>query len=522
MTRLRGPFAVILTLACLLPAAPANADGLDLKSMILMPGPLTLAHADEEKNCESCHSSFDKSAQNSLCLECHEPIATDQQQQSGFHGLATRARNSSCKSCHTDHQGRDYNIVPLDQDIFDHQDTNFPLSGKHSSTACSNCHQKDTPFRETPGECYSCHQNQDQHRTTLGQACGDCHTPRGWNKPEDFDHTSTDFPLEGHHQELQCSSCHAGEQYSFDDINCIGCHQLRDVHLGRYGQDCRRCHSQENWTNQTFDHAAQTEFPLTGAHRDSSCRACHFGELKETKPATECASCHRSSDIHAGRHGDECETCHNTSRWDEARFDHGAETNWPLTGRHKELACLQCHRGSLDDSLETGCISCHRADDPHKSEHLKDCSACHQSTLWSKTAEFDHELTQFPLEGMHATATCPSCHSSHEFKRAEQACVDCHHLQDAHKSALGQHCSNCHTPNGWSLWIFDHGTTDFDLGGAHAGLSCSSCHQGEDAGDIPNNCAGCHAGDDRHEGSFGSNCGRCHSSDSFGEIQWRK
>ncbi|MEZ5571404.1 MAG: cytochrome c3 family protein [Halioglobus sp.] len=500
-----------------------SADSLDIKSMILMPGPLTLSHAKEEKNCDSCHSNFDKSAQNSKCLTCHEPVAEDQQLKKGFHGLDAMASKNECKSCHTDHKGRDFNIVPFDIDIFDHTHTDFPLLGKHASAACGSCHLPNTAFRDTATTCYGCHREQDKHRGSLGEECGDCHSSDAWNKPETFDHDSTEFPLHGSHVELQCSSCHAGGQYTFDNTQCVACHQLRDVHLGRYGQDCQRCHSEENWTSPVFDHAAETQFPLRGAHHSLTCQACHFGDLKQTKLSTQCVSCHRSSDIHTGRHGDKCDSCHNTTNWDEARFDHAKEANWPLLGKHEKLSCLQCHQGSLKDSPGNQCIDCHRADDAHKTQALNSCGACHQPTGWRDTDGFDHELAQFPLEGMHAVVPCQGCHESDEFHEAKKECVDCHDAEDPHKSALGQQCGSCHTPNGWLLWTFDHNNaTDFRLDGAHAHLSCGSCHRGKEAADVPGDCAGCHASEDRHEGRFGRDCSRCHSTESFGAVQWRK
>ena len=139
----------MVILAGMMTASRAGAEGLDLKSMILMPGPLTEAHAEQEPVYESCHSSFDKAAQDSLCLDCHEDIAGDRDDGRGFHGRSGLASKVSCKSCHTDHKGRDYIIVPLDQDIFDHESTDFSLEGKHASVPCESCHLADTKFRDS-------------------------------------------------------------------------------------------------------------------------------------------------------------------------------------------------------------------------------------------------------------------------------------------------------------------------------------------------------------------------------------
>lgn len=499
-----------------------HAESSGLKALILMPGPVTEAHADEEKNCDSCHSSFDKSAQDILCLECHEEVAEDRNTQKGFHGRSASASKAACKSCHGDHKGRDYDIVSLDTDTFDHNDTNFMLEGKHTNIRCESCHLEEKLYREAGGECYDCHQDEDPHRESLGEECGSCHESYSWQKRKTFDHDATEFPLRGHHEKLQCNECHAGEEYTFQSIECVSCHGVMDIHLGKYGQSCDQCHSQTDWSEPEFDHGAETDFKLTGKHQEQSCQACHFNGMSDNTPSMDCNSCHQSSDVHAGRHGSECESCHDTKGWDKPQFDHGKETNWPLTGEHEDIPCLQCHRGSLDDELNTDCQVCHKSDDVHQSDSLSDCANCHQPETWSKTPTFDHELSVFPLEGMHAIAPCQSCHKSFQYNNTDNKCDACHSADDTHDSSLGQQCESCHNPNAWSLWLFDHDTrTDFELSGAHEDLACASCHQGNDPDDVPGTCAGCHAADDRHRGSFGKNCGRCHTSESFGDVRWQ-
>jgi hypothetical protein len=503
--------------------AQAQAQGIDIKSMILMPGPVIQAHAEEEKQCESCHSSFDKSAQDALCLDCHEQVDSDRQRTEGFHGRSPAAANSSCKTCHKDHKGRDYDSVPLDRDTFDHRHTDFELLGAHSAVACESCHSEGTSLREAPTQCFDCHQDQDPHGQALGKQCDNCHEPRSWKENRTFDHSETDFPLRGHHETLACASCHAGQKYSFEKTECISCHRVQDVHLGRYGESCDRCHSQRDWNSRAFEHAVETGFRLTGAHKDLACKACHFEDIADRELETGCVSCHGGSDVHGGRHGKQCEDCHNTTDWGGSTFDHNKETGWPLRGGHEELACMQCHRGSLEEKLETDCHVCHGPDDVHGSASLADCSLCHTPRGWKGTAGFDHELTQFPLEGMHAIASCQACHESHQFHLAQGACVDCHEEDDPHESGLGQRCESCHSPNGWQLWSFDHeAETGFGLVDAHSDLSCGSCHRGSRPADVPGTCAGCHASDDRHDGQFGENCGRCHNSDSFGDVQWSR
>ncbi|MCX6130948.1 MAG: hypothetical protein NTX25_18060, partial [Proteobacteria bacterium] len=40
-----------------------------------------------------------------------------------------------------------------------------------------------------------------------------------------------------------------------------------------------------------------------------------------------------------------CDSCHNEVRWkDQLRFDHNNQTIFPLTGKHKDNKCFDCHR----------------------------------------------------------------------------------------------------------------------------------------------------------------------------------
>src|ERR1700678_943846 len=98
--------------------------------------------------------------------------------------------------------------------------------------------------------------------------------------------------------------------------------------------------------------------------------------------------------------------------------------------------------------LGTDCGGCHRADDPHGGSLGKACETCHSATKWSDVA-FDHDLTAYPLLGLHVAATCGQCHENQHFKETPQACIGCHAKEDVHKGELGKDCGACHTPNGW-------------------------------------------------------------------------
>lgn len=62
-------------------------------------------------------------------------------------------------------------------------------------------------------------------------------------------------------------------------------------------------------------------------------------------------------------------------------FDH-ARTNFPLTGKHKRVACENCHTKTLIDTPRD-CIACHKKDDVHRGRR-PDCANCHTTNHWSE------------------------------------------------------------------------------------------------------------------------------------------
>lgn len=505
---------VLLTLTTC--ALESNAASIET---LVMPGQVVQGHAKLETNCDNCHTKFDRQSQRSLCLDCHEKVAKDQENEGGFHGKHPLASKGECATCHVEHKGRSADITSLIPEIFDHTYTDFPLDGQHSSTACASCHRRDTLFRETSSECSSCHAQDEPHKGNLGSDCSSCHTETSWLEIN-FDHNdTTDYPLTGAHTKSQCNSCHANETYEDTPTDCATCHKLDDVHKGERGSECDSCHSTDDWAEAKFDHQAETGFALQGQHAKLICANCHLADMALTTPPDTCNGCHSANDPHFGRNGNECASCHNQNTW-EAKFDHQQETGFALNGNHGTLKCTSCHSGSLTDPLENTCTSCHKQDDPHAGE-LGDCSTCHNEDGWEKDLLFHHDLTNFSLLGAHRVTTCEQCHNGLNFsENTGSACVDCHQTDDVHKTSMGSDCVTCHTPVDWKLWNFDHNSqTEYPLTGAHEGLVCDSCHRTGLSKAPPTNCQSCHRQDDVHRGSFGSNCQRCHTTDNFSDAQ---
>jgi hypothetical protein len=236
--------------------------------------------------------------------------------------------------------------------------------------------------------------------------------------------------------------------------------------------------------------------------------------------------CHTRNDIHKQRLGPKCDSCHNTKGWKLWKFDHDKQTKFALKGAHDKLACLTCHTRPVKEKikLEKVCFSCHKSDDVHKGQEGKECDKCHNVQDWGKKVRFEHDLTRFPLIGIHAITSCESCHLTAAYKETSSKCMDCHADQDTHKRRLGPTCETCHNPNGWRLWEFDHNSqTDFTLNGSHEGLDCLACHKqpAKEKVRLSTRCYGCHAREDVHRGSFGRRCERCHVTTSFEEVQIR-
>jgi hypothetical protein len=311
------------------------------------------------------------------------------------------------------------------------------------------------------------------------------------------------------------------------------------------------------------------------------CTECH--ELgKRGADDTRCLKCHdllarRTSakkGLHRSFQGQTCASCHkehfgpsfDVVRLDTAAFDHDT-TGFTLRQAHARLACRKCHEPALIVAREvreytarhqsadrtylglgTGCLDCHRRDDPHRNQFRgKACTECHDKADWKDTRGFDHSQTRYPLTGEHVTVKCSECHEPERpgDRRSPvryagvpfAQCTDCH--TDPHKGVMKGTCASCHVTSGWKRldrrWMedrFDHGRTRFALNGAHARARCDDCHRPRARGDtairlrfvagsetdayprpVVTGCMSCHT--DAHRGTFdktrgGAACDNCH------------
>lgn len=494
--------ALHLLLAGIVPGV-AMADTLE---SVLMPGKVIRGHAKTEDKCDACHVRFDREGQNGRCRECHKNVSRDIQARQGYHG---RVKEQSCRNCHTEHKGREALIVMLDEQRFDHRQTDYLLRGKHAEVDCAKCHAPGRKHREAPGTCVGCHKKDDTHKGKLGTKCADCHTETDWKEAR-FDHDSTDFKLEDRHVEVKCKDCHKNNQFKNTPMACVACHRPDDKHKGRFGEKCQSCHNAKAWDDIRFDHDRDTRYMLRGKHRQARCETCHTGNPYREKLQTACVACHRKDDKHKNSLGEKCGDCHVERDWKEARFDHG-QSRFPLRGKHDDIECKACHKSPVFRDTPMTCIACHKKDDKHKGSLGDKCGDCHGERNW-KDHRFDHDKTRFALFGKHRQVKCDDCHKDQKYKNTPTACLACHKKDDVHKGQQGDKCEQCHSAQDWKQTTFNHGRTRFPLLGRHVTVECKKCHVTQQYRDVKSDCLSCHDKDDVHKRRLGTQCESCHNA----------
>ncbi len=464
------------------------------------------------------------------CRACHMPDNIVQpeikKRNLTFLGLET-----DCTSCHEDyHQGTlsencmsCHNYDAFRPAVhFNHDETKFQLNGAHADVNCASCHattiRNGEQYQEFSGlsfnTCTSCHDN--PHPSQSFNACTQCHVETEFSNfigNRGFDHNRTDFALNGMHKELTCFECHSNtttpalvfqDKVGVPSNDCVSCHE--DIHQGKFGGNCVQCHNEVSFLElksmEYIDHSV-TDFPLEGLHTTVDCKACHIGRYTEPLDFQYCNNCH--SDYHEGEFATnnvtpDCVSCHTVEKdfgYSLYTLDRHNSSSFPLEGSHLATPCFSCH---LSDSkwsfrnIGTTCVDCH--EDVHETYideqyyPSQECTQCHNPDTWADV-QFDHTLTDWPLEGEHAHLKCRVCHyDSYEesgifnqrFETLKSDCIACH--QDIHQgqfdSISGTDCRRCHDTQNWSPSRFNHSDTAFPLTGRHEALACDACHKDDE------------------------------------------
>lgn len=349
---------------------------------------LSLANGHEDVSCRSCHDrGLDRPPRRGgACVSCHKPV-----HEAPFG-----------KKCATCHRNVRWMGLPKAFSRSVHDRTPFPLNGAHETTDCAKCHNPRHPpdkrFRQLEFErCRDCHD--DPHRgrwrasTIASQDCNYCHAETGF-LPTEFgptQHRSAAFGLEGKHLAVPCGACHEGKRpkltwaHSPPQSQCADCHE--NPHGNQFAREmreggCASCHTELGWSAPRIDHSI---WPLTGAHEQVGCDACHTPSAEDKKLGRgasyrgvprECLGCH--GEAHAAQFRlsspeRACNFCHETVSFRLPNFDHASIADYPLEGRHGDLQCGECHPTvQLDD---WGPVVRYRLG-------YRECAQCHADPHW--------------------------------------------------------------------------------------------------------------------------------------------
>lgn len=367
-----------------------------------------------------------------------------------------------------------------------------------------------------------------------------------------------------------CTKCHeVGKKVL--SAKCLECHkeikELIGLNRGYHsssevtGKECFSCHNEHHGRNfkiirfdtLKFDHR-DTRFELTGKHNTLGCKACHKSEYVKVKKSlktaagsyldlgTTCLDCH--ADYHQQTLSANCSACHNFNAFKPVvGFDH-RKTKYALLGKHQEADCSKCHKVTDQNGRKfqkfagiafSNCTDCHK--DVHENKFGKDCKKCHNEESFKKVAglnSFNHNKTDYPLEGKHQAVECKSCHKQNlTVKLKSDLCTDCHkdyHKGQLKKPGVASDCKDCHSLQGFTNSLFTverHNKGSFLLEGAHVATPCISCHKkGTEWGfkDLKKRCADCH--ENIHQKNidvkfFGNqNCENCHDVIAWSRVKF--
>ncbi len=439
------------------------------------------------------------------CEGCHEDVHKGQFKKPAGKEGEPHVDKKLCSDCHK--------MTTFADLSFNHDDSRFPLTGKHKDVDCGACHtppparrgeDRVVPYRPLDASCASCHA--DVHVGQLAKNgvtdCAICHATTGF-KPAKFDHDKqSTFPLVGQHKKAKCVSCHAVVKAGKKEIarykplpaDCAGCHEDEHKHafddfnpklppppMAQFARvtksatdsKCDGCHTPNAWVPAGFAHE-RTGFPLTGEHAKTRCTSCHGQDYRRRVPAT-CAACH--IDPHAQEFGLMCQSCHDTTvfRGPDFPVDAHRRTNFPLTGRHAALPCDECHiekreRGFTRAALD--CTACH-ANDARAATAVTvnhsappfagvSCGTCHVPATFTG-ARFDQHEKCFPISrGVHAPIHCTQCHKALSGAVADGKC-----------DGVPVLCAECHD----HAAVIENARHSRVPGYEHKSEKCAGCHQ---------------------------------------------
>ncbi len=183
--------------------------------------PLTGAHG--RVACRNCHQTLAFKGTPTQCVACHQK---DEPHQGRF--------GTNCALCHS--------TTAWKPATFDHNLTQFPLTGAHARVSCEGCHQGGN-FTALPTACSACHREPAFHAGLFGLNCAACHSTTAW-QPAKFNGPHI-FPINHGESLNSCGTCH---QPTLHQWTCFTCHDRAKIDrkhrkegIPNY-QNCIACH----------------------------------------------------------------------------------------------------------------------------------------------------------------------------------------------------------------------------------------------------------------------------------------
>jgi cytochrome c3-like protein len=157
-----------------------------------------------EAACESCHVKRQFKGTPMDCYSCHQQ---DDEHNGQF--------GTDCSACH--------NPSSWDHVDFDHNRSNFPLTGAHAGVACERCHSSGQ-FAGLSTACASCHGDPAYHAGLFGLDCAGCHRTDNWFARYNGPHPGVaDEGGRGvNHGGASCRDCHTKTLHT---AICTKCHE---------------------------------------------------------------------------------------------------------------------------------------------------------------------------------------------------------------------------------------------------------------------------------------------------------
>lgn len=220
-------------------------------------------------------------------------------------------------------------------------------------------------------------------------------------------------------------------------------------------------------------------------------------------------------------------------KWDAVTHD---KTSFPLIGKHRTVACSECHLKGVMQGTPGDCEACHwyrKQDDRYRLQLGIHCDDCHTPLDWKKIkpGSWDHERdTGYALVGSHKHVDCFQCHLGKVFSSQTGECYDCHRKDYNHASepnhaldGFPTECELCHNMLSWEGAKFNH--YFFPLKGMHKTTGCGNCHKNNLFVGLPSECVDCHLDeynrttDPNHkQAGYSTDCEKCHGD---GALDWQ-